>query len=810
MKDLLKEYNQKRDFSQTSEPVGKISASKQMRFVIQKHDATRLHYDFRIEYDGVLKSWAVPKGLPYKSSERHLAMQVEDHPLSYFDFEGIIPEGNYGAGEVIVWDLGNYWVPHATNEKEANEKIKTGFKKGEIKLILNGKKVKGLFALVRFKKAGDNAWLMIKDKDEYEGVDFSKNEKSVKTGKTLNQLALKPIHESAPSFAKATEAKQLEFIKPMLASMGEKIPESEDYLFEEKFDGYRMIAVIDHGKVNLFSRNGVNWNIKFPQVAKDLTSIKTDCVLDGELVAYDQKGNTTFQMLQNHLDADHLKYHIFDILNLNNISTLQLPLLERKKYLAKVVKSHKHIVLTNYQIGSGKEFFKTMKTKEGMIAKKLTSKYIPGDRSHEWLKFKNRLRDEFVIAGVTKPTGSRFGFGALEIGYYQKDKLIYAGRVGTGFDDKLIKKLFTNLQKIKRKDSPFSDYDGDKSVQFWVEPILICEVTFAGWTTENLILQASFVGLRIDKLAHQVKGDYSLLEKIITKPDKVFWPEKNYTKLDLAKYYFEVSPILLPYLKDRPQNLNRHPDGIHGISFYHKDIEINLPDYVQTTNIKREEVRRDKDGTDQQISYLVCQNVETLIYMANLGCIEINPWLSKITDLTKPDYLVFDVDPGDVDFGDVIKIARALYNLLEQIDIKPFIKTSGKRGIHIYAYLAAKYSFIDARNFAELVSKIILNKYPQIVSLERSPAKRKHKIYIDYLQNRQGQTTASIYSVRPNQFAGVSMPITVSELTATLDPSNYHMKNALKRIDKVGDLWKDIKKYPVDLSKALQKLKEDL
>lgn len=795
MKNSLKEYKRKRDFSITEEPEGKIKISKNFRFVIQKHDATRLHYDFRIEHNGVLKSWAVPKGLPFKNEDKHLAMHVEDHPVDYFDFEGIIPEGNYGAGEVIVWDIGNYWVPHANDAKEVVELIEEGFKKGEIKLILNGRKVKGLFALVRFKKAGENAWLMIKDKDEYEGRDFLKDERSVKSGKTLKEID------------KSNNVK-LEFASPMMATLGETAFDDPEYLFEEKLDGYRIISVINDDEVTLFSRNGENMNRKFPEIVESLSRLNIRAVLDGEVVAYNKDGVMSFQEIQQREKETKLIYHLFDILNINGISTLELPLIERKKYLKKLIKENTRIKLSRYVVEKGKSLFKnTLGKSEGIIAKRLDSKYIVGERTSDWIKIKNQMREEFVIGGVTKPKGKRNGFGSLIVGYYKRNKLTYVGHIGTGFDEKMIKTLMNSFEKLKRSYSPFINYKGDKTVEFWMEPVLICEATFMGWTKDNMIRHASFVGIRTDKLPTQTNREDSVINNILTKPTKIFWPEKKYTKFDLAKYYLEISPIILSYLKDRPQNLNRHPDGIKGISFYQKDIEFEVPEFVEIVDIKRDDPKQQEDELDKAISYILCQNVETLIFMANLGCIEINPWLSRVEHLENPDLLVFDIDPNGVEFKTVVKMARTMYEFLAEVGIEPFIKTSGKRGIHLYTGLNNKYTYDETRAFAELVAKIFEQKYPQIISLERSPKDRKHKIYIDYLQNRRGQTTASVYSVRPSKDATVSMPVKFEELNSKLDPTNFDIKNTMKRVDKYGDLWRDIHKRTTDLSKALKKLK---
>jgi bifunctional non-homologous end joining protein LigD len=815
MKNSLNVYNKKRDFTRTGEPApyanlsSKVSTKEEdsggkveqvFRFVIQEHDATNLHYDFRIEFNGVLVSWAVPKGLPYKNSDKRLAMKVEDHPLDYFDFEGTIPEGNYGAGSVIVWDWGNYWVPHAKDEKEVIEKLENGFEKGEVKLILNGKKVKGLFALVRFKKAGENAWLMIKDKDEFEGINFFKKENSVKSGQTLEQLEKKEKTEN------------LKFTPPMLATLGGKAFDDPDYIFEHKFDGYRTIAVVKDHKVELFSRKGEKMNRRFPEVVKTLEKLRVDCILDGEVVGYDKKGKANFQLVKDDTNRAKLIYHVFDILDLNGIDTTVLPLLERKKFLKKALpKDKKNLEIVKFIKEKGKELFKsTLKSHEGIIAKRSDSRYFPGQRTDAWIKIKNQLRQEFVIGGITQTNGNRSGFGSLIVGYFKNEKLIYCGHIGTGFDDELITKLLENFRKIERKDSPFANYSDESNLQMWVEPIIVCEATFAEMTRDGMIRQASFVGIRTDKFPKQATNEDSVFERILTHPDKIFFSEKKYTKLDLAKYYFEIAPTLLPYLKDRPQNLNRHPEGIHGISFYQKDIEFEVPEFVKIAKVKRDEpkFKTGKQGIDKEISYILCQNTETLIFMANLGCIEINPWLSHVKTLSKPDFLVFDIDPNNVDFEIVINVAKLLYKFLEELGIKPFIKTSGKRGLHLYVYLGAKYSYRESQNFAEIIAKIFESKYPNAISLERSPDKRKHKVYIDYLQNRKGQTTASIYSCRPTQDASVSTPIEFEELNKKLDPTKFTIKNTLDRVEKKGDLWRGIWKEQIDLEKVITKMRD--
>lgn len=825
----LEKYNQKRDFKQTKEPEGKVSKEHKLMFVVQKHIATRLHFDFRIEHKGVLLSWAVPKGVPTSSAEKHLAMMVEDHPVSYYDFEGTIPEGNYGAGTVMVWDLGNYSVPGATTPEEVDKAISEGLEKGDLKIVLNGKKLKGIFALVRFKRAGDNAWLFIKDKDEFEPLKIKDPDLSAKTGKTMEEI------ENSDKVWDSDKKKEVEEIKqlperitlPMLASLSEDAFDNDDWIFEAKLDGYRAIAVLQGNKVELISRNQISLNSKYPEIVESLEKLNINAVLDGEIVVLNKKKIPQFQLLQNYpRDKEGtIQYNLFDLVSLDSLDLRSLPLIERKKALetlAKKVKLPKNILINDFTKAKGKSLFKEMIKKgyEGVVAKKSDSPYISGERTDNWKKFKTVKEMECLICGYTPPQGNRKFFGSLLLGRYKYGKLVYLGNTGSGFDDKSLKDLKDILDKKVRKDSPFEDSTEVPKNSIFVEPVIVADINYAEVTKEGMLRQAIFQKIREDKTPKDINSNDELRitnEKkgenksdriddplsLISHPDKIYWPDDGYTKLDLAKFYLEISDFILPYLKDRPNNMNRHPDGINGGSFYHKDYEQKHPDFVQTYGIY-------SDSSKKVVDYIICNNVETLLFLANLGCIEMNPWVSTIDHIENPDYLIFDVDPNDVPFTETVKVALKIHDLLDKIEMDNYIKTSGKRGLHIYIPLGAKYSYDNSREFSEIVAIWLMNQLPDLISLERSPEKRKGKIYIDYLQNRQGQTTASVYSVRPVIKASVSTPLKWSEVTPKLDPKNYTIKTLPKRLDKVGDLWKPVLGKGIDMQNAIKNLQNYL
>jgi bifunctional non-homologous end joining protein LigD len=791
----LERYKEKRSFEKTPEPSGEEGAlNKKNIFVVQRHDASHLHFDFRLERDGVLKSWAVPKGPSTDPSVKRLAVEVEDHPLEYAKFHGRIPEGNYGAGKVEIWDHGTYTT------KFSDDSL------WEFKL--KGKKLKGMFSLIKIRNKGkylsskpgkDNSWLLIKTKDEL----------------------VEPVHPKDIAHSK----KMPHDIKPMLATLIDKPFNKKGWIFEIKWDGYRAISEIENGKALLYSRNHQPFEDKFPIIFEALKGIPHDAVLDGEVVVLDKSGKPSFQKLQyySHEKEGELIYYVFDILYLDGEDLQKKTLRERKEVLAKIIPKKGPIVLNEEIEGQGESFFQAAKEQglEGVIAKDAESSYRQGIRGPHWLKIKTHQRQEAVICGFTKPKGNRENFGALILGVYKGKKLHYIGGVGSGFDDIGLQTILKILSPLIRKTSPFHQTPDLGSGLSWVEPKIVCEIKFQEWTRDGLMRQPIFMGLREDKLPAEVqkeevfleqanffgKGptksdDEDSLEVIIDKqklqishPNKVFWPEDKISKIDLIQYYREISPFILPYLKDRPESLKRYPDGITGESFFHKNIEI-APDWVKTIEIS---------SADKKVNYLLCQNEPTLIYLINLGCIDLNPWNSSVANLDNPDYLIIDLDPHKTSFKTVVTTALGVREILEGVGIASMVKTSGATGMHIYIPLGAKYDYEQTRQFAQLIAIKVNKVLPQVTSLERSPEKREGKVYLDVFQNARGQTLAAPYSVRAMPGATVSTPLDWSEVNMKLTPQQFTMKNVVTRLNKIGDIFKPVLGKGIDIESVLKK-----
>ena len=850
----LKKYNQKRDFRKTSEPKGsKKSNSKNLQFVVQKHDATNLHYDFRLELDGVLKSWAVPKGPSLNPKEKRLAMMVEDHPFDYKDFEGTIPEGNYGAGNVIVWDKGTYKSANNNGKSNDNKLIEEGLKKGDLKIILQGEKLKGEFALVDMKKPKQNAWLLIKKKDEYaNSKNILSKDESVISGKKIDEIGkdeskkIKLADIFKKSDFKDVKKKDLpKNFKPMLATLTDEPFDDKNWIYEIKWDGYRAIAEIKDGKVNLHSRNNKSFNKKFSDVAEDLKIIEGDVILDGEVVVVDEEGKSSFQLLQNYQKTGkgNLVYYIFDIVYLNGYDLTELPQITRKKILQKIEFNTSHLKISDHIEKNGKEFFKAAQEKklEGIIAKNKEATYDPGKRVKDWLKIKILKRQEAVIGGFTKPKGSRKKIGALVLGVYEGDDFIYVGHTGGGFTDNELESVYKKLKPLIRKTSPFKVEPKTNTPAKWTTPKIICEVKFSEWTDDGHMRQPIYLGLREDKdaakvvkeLPADVKNNSSSKsassskkknkgksksskndgenkkvkvndeELKLTHLSKIYFPEDGYTKGDVIEYYRKISKYILPYLKDRPENLNRHPNGINKKGFYQKDFNTKHPDWIKTEKIYSKH-------NESDINYLVCNDEKTLLYMANLGCIEINPWFSKINKIDNPDYMVIDLDPENISFDKVIETALEVKAVLDIAGAKSYCKTSGATGMHIYVPLNAKYEFENVKNFAKVIANIVHDRIPEFTSIERSPSKRQKKVYLDYLQNNKGQTIAAPYSLRPKPGGTVSTPLHWDEVKPGISPQDYNIENIFRRIGQVKDLFKGVLGKGIDIKNCLSKLEANL
>ncbi|HEY3297119.1 MAG TPA: DNA ligase D [Armatimonadota bacterium] len=831
----LGEYQEKREFTRTSEPAGSVEeASGPLRFVVQKHHASRLHYDLRLEMMGVLKSWAVPKGPSLNPVQRHLAVMVEDHPLDYISFEGVIPEGNYGAGEVMVWDQGEYCTVDSCERKAEEETLAGLLEKGHITFILKGQKLKGKFMLVRMEKSKEgNEWLLFKSDDEFAtGEDILLEDRSVVSGRTIEEIASgeseKPL--TLPNLDDAPESPMPHEISPMLATLVDEPFDKSGWLFELKWDGYRAIAEIEGEKVRLYSRNQQAFNERFPPVVLSLAGTNLHVVLDGEIVVLDEQGRPRFQLLQNYLrtKSGNLAYYVFDILYLEGHDLRKLPLLRRKEILRSVLAFFPKVKFSDYLMEQGTGLFRLSCERgvEGVVGKKAASVYQDGVRSSDWLKVRCMHRQEFVIGGYTEPRGSRRHLGALALGVFEGGDLIYAGNAGSGLDEKSIKYTWERLQPLETTIPPFKDPPKTSMPIHWVKPELVCEVRFHGWTDDGLLRQPVILGLREDKLASEVRHEEPVAApahrgKFAEKPagkeekdveigarllkltnlSKVFWPEDRYTKGDLVAYYQDAATLILPYLKDRPESMNRFPDGIEGESFYQKNVVTGMvPDWVETVRVESEE---SKEGV---INYLLCQDEAALVLLANMACIELNPWNSRVGSLERPDYAVLDLDPLDVGWPDVIKTAAAARDILEKAEIPSYPKTSGATGLHVYIPLGAKYSYEQARTFIEILARLINRRIPDITSIERSPARRKGRVYLDYLQNVQGKTLASVYCVRPQPHAPVSTPLRWNELESVKDPSEFNIRTVRGRFDSVGDLFKDVLGEGIDLAEALERL----
>lgn len=874
----LEKYNEKRDFNKTKEPKGIKKMSKgDLTYVIQKHDASRLHYDFRLEIDGVLVSWAVPKGPSANPSDKRLAVQTEDHPMDYFDFEGTIPKGEYGGGTVMVWDYGTYRPENAAGTiSQDNKLMKKQLADGSIKIILKGKKLQGAWHLVEM-KGKENMWLLMKSKDEFagakvkfdensavSGLDFKGIEEngniySSNKGKKLSKTEAKKVIEkdeteekkpkpnlkkndadfSAEDLAEAEKIKNFpEDWRPQLATLAEEPFDNDDWIFENKFDGYRALAQIKNNKVNLISRNGISFNSKYKEIVTTLEKVNDDMILDGEVVVEDSKGKSRFQLLQ-HFDEDPkngtLKFYVFDIIYFKGYDLRNLELIQRKKILKAILPKLKNIIFSSHTIGQGLETFKAIEKLggEGIIAKKASSKYYEDRRSKDWLKIKTNKQQEMVIGGFTEPSGSRNGLGALLLGFYEGDDFIYSGKVGTGFSDEILKELRAKLNKIERKTSPFKTPPKLQGTH-WVSPQLIAQIKFSEWTDSGSLRHPVYLGLRTDKEAKEVIREKEVAtEKIVSeikseeqetkkttskaknKPDtskeisdskvefsnldKVFWPKEKYTKGDVIEYYNSIAEYILPYLKDRPQSLLRTPNGISKPGFFQKNVEGQVPDWIKTRKLKSK-------STDESITYLLCQDRDTLLFLANWGCIELNPWSSRVGTLNNPDYIIFDLDPNEADMKKIVKTALTLKEILDILQVPAYVKTSGGKGIHVFIPVLPKYSYNQTREFSHLVSQMVLKKLPEIVSLERSPSKRKGKVYLDFLQNGKGKTMASIYSLRPREGANVSTPLLWDEINDKLKLSDFNIKTLPKRLEEKGDLWANFFNDAIDLKSILERI----
>lgn len=797
----LQEYNQKRNFEITGEPEGETAEPEGgLRFVVQHHAARRDHYDLRLEWDGALLSWAVPKGPSYYTRDKRLAVHVEDHPLEYRNFEGTIPKGEYGGGVMMLWDEG-FWEPLFD--------VDDGLKTGSLKFVLKGRRLKGKWALVRMKpKAGeaDNNWLFLKEKDDYaqnsDGV--SEFNTSIRTGRTMAEI-------EAGEAEKITK-NPFDKVSVQLAKLVNTIPESEDWLYELKYDGYRIVAFVEGSSVRLITRNGNDYTKRFAGIAYSLADWATGraMVLDGEMVILDAEGKTDFQALQNYMRnprGQNLVYIAFDLLALEGEDLRDRPLIERKEMLEALMKdSPKNLHYSQHIRGKGKEFLLAAcnSNLEGIVGKNPDSVY-KGTRTDDWIKLKCDKRQEFVVGGYTLSNKKTSGVSSLILGIYEGNELRYAGRAGTGFTARSMKELEERFKEIKRSESPFKQPPEPKKNEIitWLEPELVAEIKFAEWTEENLLRQASFKGLRTDKDPRDIKreiaeevnemegsmeepkkttGSGMVIKGIkITNPGKVVFEEPKTTKVDIIRYYEMVSDRMLPYVSNRILSIVRCPRGITSSCFFKKHPG---PDNKSIVTMP---VTNSKGETED---YFYIKDVSGLIYEAQMGTLEFHTWGSRADDLEKPDMMVFDLDPDEgMDLETVRQGVKDVKSILEQLSLISFLKASGGKGYHVVVPFKPAVDWGTFHDFARRIAEIMEQKWPDRYTSNVRKANRKNKIFIDWIRNGRGATSIAPYSIRARSGARISMPITWEELE-TVAPDGITMTEALTRING-NDPWED-------------------
>ncbi|HXK25253.1 MAG TPA: DNA ligase D [Myxococcota bacterium] len=838
----LAAYRAKRRPGATPEPFGS-GLSQPGLFVVQQHAATRLHYDLRLELRGVLLSWAVPKGPSLDPREKRLAVHVEDHPVEYADFEGVIPEGNYGAGEVILWDRGR-WIPREDPE--------AGLRSGKLLFDLEGFKLRGRFTLVRTRREGKEGreWLLIKKADGYATAEpIAHERRSVLSGRTLEDLAGKGAgeldalgREMERGGARAARVDAAR-ARPMLAERTGRAFSAPGWLFEVKLDGYRAIASAGRSGAALYTRSGRPLGDRFPEVMRGLAALPVaHAVLDGELVALDAQGRPSFQRFQQRARlsrADEIarteveipvSYQVFDLLGFGDRDLRDLPLAQRKQWLLRLLPPLGALRYVEHFEERGEAVYAQVEALgfEGIVAKRADAPYRAG-RSPLWKKVRSLETADLVVVGYTAPSGSRAGFGALQLARATGDGFVYCGRVGTGFGDDDLVRLRSDLDALRRDTPPCEAAPRAAHGNAWVEPRLVCEVRFTEVTQEGLLRQPVFVRLRDDKPPREcmlelrpgrgdddspaAEAEAAAAPKASAAPaeppvkqvafsnrDKLFWPEDGLRKGDLIDYYESISPWLLPYLKDRPLVMTRFPDGIAGKSFFQKDAPAWAPSWVRTETMWSE-------ASSRELRYFVCDDVESLLYVINMGTIPLHVWASRLSNLQHPDWCILDFDPKGAPFAHVVRACRAAYELCRELELPACLKTSGASGLHLLIPLGGQLTHEQSRALAELMARVVVTREPDISTVTRSLRRRGGKVYVDALQNGHGKLLVAPFSVRPLPGAPVSMPLRPSELGSRLDPPRFHVRNAASRMRRLrGDPLAPVLRESPDLLGALERL----
>jgi bifunctional non-homologous end joining protein LigD len=841
----LRDYNKKRDFRATGEPKGsRPGAEKAPIFVVQRHAARRLHFDFRLQVGGTLASWAVPKGPPEEIGEKRLAVHVEDHPIEYAKFEGDIPAGNYGAGHVDIWDQGTFEVEGPLSAAEQIEK-------GEIKFRLMGKRLTGTFVLVKMQRSSrGNEWLFIRRS----GPASAAEPESLEHGREPAATGGNNSVSDAKDVEGAKRSAMPSNISVALAQLSDEVFASPEWLFEIKWDGERALAFIQGGEVEFRSRSGRNITPEYPDlksVVKQLNARKA--IVDGEIVALDDEGRSDFTKIQPRFGVSNpplslqqknpVTYYLFDLLYCDGFDLRNSPLEKRKELLQKLLRPSDKIRYSDHVVEKGTELFQIAKERrlEGIIAKRRDSPYV-GKRTSSWLKFKIVHDLDVVIGGWTEPRKTRDHFGALLMGMYFGKTLKYIGSVGTGFDRAMLERTRKTLDKLAVAKSPFDTTPRLREIAHWVKPELVARVEYGQWTKDKKLRQPVFLGFQEDRSASdcRVEAEVPQSENPPTKPtnkpanvqranltkvhqvsdrpmttkqlqeelfagsretlnvelegkklslthlNKIYFDQPKLRKRDVLLYYLRIAPSILPFLKDRPMVLKRYPNGIDGEFFFQKEAPKPRPDWLRTIDI----FSKERGG---EIPYLLANDLATLLYITNLGCIDHNPWSSRFDDAEHPDYLFFDLDPTTgAAFADVLRVARAIRDRLQALKIHSFLKTSGASGFHIYVPIERKYTYEEVRLFAGGIGQRVQTELPHIVTFERTVTKRrKGTVLLDAVQNAKGKPLAAPYSLRPFAGAPVSTPVTAAEIKKELRPEDLNITTIFKRLTKHGDLWKE-------------------
>jgi len=858
----LEQYSRKRQFDRTPEPSPqKRAAQHDQTFVVQKHAASRLHYDFRLAIDGVLKSWAVPKGPSLNPSDKRLAIETEEHPIDYANFEGTIPKGNYGAGTVMVWDRGVFCV-------EGDGSARRQWERGEIKFNLQGEKLRGSFVIVKTRSEKGNEWLMIKHQDEAAESDWNidRHDGSVLTGRTLEEIAegFSPKREPTPiepaELHGARQGRPPSRISPMLATPIDRPFSDPGWLFEIKWDGARTLASVADGRVTLKSRAGNDVTGQYPELASFPQSLcASQAVLDGEIVVLDGQGRSVFERMQQRMNVrspsaqlisrSPVTYYVFDLLFCNGYDLRAAPLFERKELLRRLLCPAPGVRFSDHQVARGKELYELAREEnlEGIIGKRVDSHYV-SLRSKDWVKVKATKSLDAVVGGWTAPRGGRSHLGSLLLGLYQGDKLRFIGHVGTGLDEGLRKTVAKQLREREITACPFDHVPETNEKPVWAKPELVARVRFMSWTKEPRLRAPVFIGLRHDVrpadcrwegevatepapiavqapgIVGRVLGERSQIEAELregsedtvtidldgkrfrlTNLNKVYFPESGVTKRELISYYYRVADHILPFLRDRPLVLRRYPDGIGGQAFFQKDIREGSPKWLETVSMPSEAKRG-------EVRYAIANDLASLLYLTGLGCIDHNPWSSRVDDLEHPDYFFFDLDPAaGTTFSTVVKIARAIYEKLAELGLKVFLKTSGATGFHLYLPVERIYTYEQLRMLGEIVAQLVSDENPELITHQRIVAKRRAgQVLIDITQNAFGRPLAAPYSVRAFPKAPVSTPVTPDELRSSLRQQELNLRTIFARLKDKGDLWADFWNSPQRIEEAINQLSSNV